>query len=41
MVPAKATYMNKDVDRLAQYFQIPLKSPTVIFKSQSSSHIKN
>ena len=41
MVPAKATYMGKDIDRLAQYFQIPLKSPTVVFKSQSSSHIKN
>ena len=36
MVPAKARYMGKDIARLSQYFQIPLKSPAVISKSLAS-----
>ena len=47
MVPAKARYMETDVRRLSQYFQIPLKSPTVISESPSitltfnSLHLQN
>ena len=35
MIPAKARYMETDIRRLSQYFQIPLKLPIVISESPS------
>ena len=35
MIPAKARYMETDIRRLSQYFQIPLNLPIVISESPS------